>query len=43
MFSKNTRNNSTFTFSAKELASGLYTLQILSENQTVLVEKFVKE
>jgi hypothetical protein len=43
MFSKNTRNNNIFTFSAQELASGLYTLQILSENQTVLVEKFVKE
>jgi hypothetical protein len=43
IFSKNKSHNNTFTFSVQDLASGFYTLQILSENQTILVDKIIKE
>jgi hypothetical protein len=42
LFSKNTMHHNTFTFSVQDLASGFYTLQILSENQTILIDKFIK-
>jgi hypothetical protein len=43
MVSKNTTHQNNFTFSAQELASGLYIIQILTDDQIVLVEKFIKE
>jgi hypothetical protein len=43
IISKNTAQTNTFTLSVNELASGFYTLQVLSESQTVFVDKLIKE
>jgi hypothetical protein len=43
IISKNTAQTNTFTLSINELVSGFYTLQVLSENQTIFVDKLIKE